>query len=144
MHASMLVFVFGTLKQGFPNFHENLGTRVPGDFATCECYPLYLVGDRHAPWMIAQPGTGHQIKGQVFKVDALALQRMDRLERVHEPDGYRRGTIDVIPVSTMVTSPLQVFAYFKSADQLQHHRARLGPLPEYGLAHAALYQRRNP
>ncbi|MBB6563210.1 gamma-glutamylaminecyclotransferase [Acidovorax soli] len=140
----MLVFVFGTLKQGFPNFHENLGTRVPGDFATCERYPLYLVGDRHSPWMIDAPGTGHPVKGQVFEVDAPALQRMDLLERVHAPDGYRRSTIEVIPAATTATTPLQVFAYLKSADQVQPGQVRQGPLPEYGLAHAALYRRRHP
>lgn len=140
----LLVFVFGTLKQGFPNFHENLGTRVPGDFTTCEPYPLYLVGERYSPWMIAAPGTGHRVKGQVFEVDAPALQTMDLLERVHAPDGYRRSAIEVTPTATTVTLPLQVFAYFKSADQVQPQQIRLGPLPEYGLAHAALYRRRGP
>jgi gamma-glutamylaminecyclotransferase len=40
------VFVFGTLKQGFPNFHINRGRRVAGEFATGLAYPLYLVGER--------------------------------------------------------------------------------------------------
>jgi gamma-glutamylaminecyclotransferase len=140
----MLVFVFGTLKQGFPNFHENLGTRVPGDFATRERYPLYLVGERYSPWMIAEPGSGQQVRGQVFEVDASALHRMDLLERVHEPDGYRRSAIEVIPASTTAASPLQAFAYFKAAGQVQPRQIRLGPLPEYGLAHAALYRQRDP
>lgn len=141
----MLVFVFGTLKQGFPNFHENLGTRLSGDFATCERYPLYLVGDRHSPWLIAQPGAGHQVKGQVFKVDASALQKMDLLERVHEPDGYQRRAIDVISTQACAGVPsLQAFAYLKAADQLHPSHIRLGPLPGYDLAHAALYRRRSP
>lgn len=140
----MLVFVFGTLKQGFPNFHENLGKRVPGDFTTCERYPLYLVGERHSPWMMDAPGTGHPVTGQVFEVDAPALQKMDLLERVREPDGYRRSAIEVIPAATAATPPLQVFAYLKPADQVQPGQVRLGPLPEYGFAHAALYRRRLP
>jgi gamma-glutamylcyclotransferase (GGCT)/AIG2-like uncharacterized protein YtfP len=46
-----LVFVFGTLKEGFPNFTVNRGVRVPGSFSTCSAYPLYLVaaGIRKGP-----------------------------------------------------------------------------------------------
>jgi hypothetical protein len=43
-----LVFIFGTLKEGFPNFGINRGTRVPGEFKTCAAYSLYLVGERHS------------------------------------------------------------------------------------------------
>ena len=46
-----LVFVFGTLKEGFPNFATNRGARVAGSFRTRAAYPLYLVGDRHVPWI---------------------------------------------------------------------------------------------
>ena len=35
------IFVFGTLKQGFCNFHINRGTRVGGDVAAA--YPLGLL-----------------------------------------------------------------------------------------------------
>ncbi|WP_285414832.1 hypothetical protein [Variovorax sp. efr-133-TYG-130] len=31
-----LVFVFGTLKEGFPNFTTNRGKRVAGEFVTVE------------------------------------------------------------------------------------------------------------
>src|SRR5688572_24027904 len=55
------VFVYGTLKEGFPNFGANTGTRVPGVFVTKERYPLYLVGERHSPWMINSPGEGKQV-----------------------------------------------------------------------------------
>ena len=34
-----LVFVFGTLKEGFPNFATNRGVRVPGAFTTKYRYP---------------------------------------------------------------------------------------------------------
>ncbi len=50
---STLVFVFGTLKQGFPNFATNRGCRVSetetGRYRTQQRYPLYLVGPRHSP-----------------------------------------------------------------------------------------------
>lgn len=37
------VFVYGALKEGFPNFKSNNGTRYQGEFTTLETYPLYLV-----------------------------------------------------------------------------------------------------
>lgn len=49
---SHLVFVFGTLKEGFPNFATNKGVRRGGDFVTASRYPLYLVGERCSPWLI--------------------------------------------------------------------------------------------
>ncbi len=49
------VFVYGTLKEGFPNFEINRGVRLPGTFIMAERYPLYLVGERCVPWMILQP-----------------------------------------------------------------------------------------
>ena len=63
-----LVFVFGTLKEGFPNFGVNRGARVPGEFRTCAAYPLYLVGERHSPWLVEAPHTGFRVTGQVFRV----------------------------------------------------------------------------
>ena len=52
-----LVFVFGTLKQGFPNAATNRGARWPGNFRTEAAFPLYLVGERHVPWLLNAPGT---------------------------------------------------------------------------------------
>ena len=89
------IFVFGTLKEGFPNFATNRGRRVEGEFQTCQRLPLYLVGERFSPWLIDQPGEGFQVAGQVFEVDAATLALMDQLERTHEPDGYVRQTINV-------------------------------------------------
>jgi len=88
-----LIFVFGTLKEGFPNFPTNRGRRVPGRFRTEMAFPLYLVGDRHAPWMLDSPNSGLNVTGEVYEVDEDALRLMDVLERVHEPDGYIRKLI---------------------------------------------------
>ena len=60
---SQLVFVFGTLKQGFPNFATNKGARVAGDFMTVERYPLYLVGERYSPWLVDAAGKGERVVG---------------------------------------------------------------------------------
>jgi gamma-glutamylaminecyclotransferase len=138
---SQLVFVFGTLKQGFPNFATNRGRRLPGQFITRERWPLYLVGERHSPWLIDQPGQGEQVAGQVFEVDDAALAAMDALERVAEPDGYRRVMIAVLAAASDAVV-LQVFAYLKPAHQLLPGEVRAGPLADYTPDHAALYRPR--
>jgi gamma-glutamylaminecyclotransferase len=136
-----LVFVFGTLKHGFPNFGFNTGERVAGDFVTQERFPLYLIGERHVPWMIDTSGSGHEVVGQVFRVNALALAAMDALERVTEPDGYRRILIG-IRRRDAVSQIRQAFAYMKPAEQLDPMQVQVGPIAEYTLEHAALYRNR--
>lgn len=139
---ALRVFVFGTLKEGFPNFGTNRGRRVPGRFRTLQRLPLYLVGVRHVPWLLDAPGQGQQVAGQVFEVDADTLAAMDRLERIAEPDGYRRVLIDVVDDRPGAPAPGAVYAYLKPAQQLLADLPRLGPLDEYTLAHAALYRPR--
>lgn len=142
MSATHLVFVFGTLKEGFPNFGTNRGRRVPGSFRTRQRLPLYLVGDRHVPWLLDLSGQGRQVAGQVFEVDAATLAAMDAQERVTEPDGYRRVPIEVDNVDAGAPLPGPVQAYLKPAEQLHADLPRQGPLDEYTLAHAALYRPR--
>lgn len=137
------VFVFGTLKEGFPNFHVNRGLRVPGTFRTTARYPLHLVGERHSPWLIDLPGQGDHVHGQVFKVDPAGLLAMDTLERIAEPDGYRRVQVEVAAVEPTQETRMQAFAYLKQAQHFNPDDARLGPLTEFTLAHAALYRPRH-
>jgi gamma-glutamylaminecyclotransferase len=105
-------------------------------------YPLYLVGERCSPWMIDSPGEGHSIVGQVFDVNPSTLEAMDRLERIAEPDGYRRILIQARARDGADTRPTDVFAYLKPVDQFDASTAREGPLAEYTLAHAARYASR--
>jgi gamma-glutamylaminecyclotransferase len=136
------VFVFGTLKQGFPNSGTNQGSRVPGEFLTKNRYPLYLVGERYSPWLVLSKGEGFQIRGQVFMVDEAGLSDMDRLERTHEKDGYRRVQMPVFSESTI--EEMQVFVYVKPPEHLEGMLVQLGPIAEYELKHSSLYQKRNP
>lgn len=139
---SHLVFVFGTLKEGFPNFATNKGVRIPGEFVTVERFPLYLVGARFSPWLMSSPGAGHNVAGQVFEVDPATLAQMDALERIDETDGYRRASIDVVPRTMPLGLRLSVFGYLKPTEHLTMSEVRLGPLAEYSAEHAALYKSR--
>ena len=69
----VLLFTYGTLKQGFCNEHINTGERVPGRYRTRDRLPLYRMNDGHA--------------------SPEALAGMDRLERLGEPGGYTRTTV---------------------------------------------------
>ena len=138
----MLIFVFGTLKEAFPNFSANSGVRVPGIFVTHERYPLYLIGQRHSPCLLNTPGRGEHVLGQVFQVELEALKQMDLLERVGEPDGYERIQIQVTLRSQDPGGLISVFAYLKPSGSLEGAEIIAGPLAEYTLEHAALYRKR--
>ncbi len=77
-----LVFVYGTLKQGFPNHATNRGRRVAGTATTVDPWPLYLVSERSVPWLIDRKGGGVRVTGELYEVDDDALVAMDRLERI--------------------------------------------------------------
>jgi gamma-glutamylaminecyclotransferase len=134
------VFVFGTLKDGFPNSGANKGSRIAGEFLTSNRYPLYLVGERYSPWLVLSEGEGFQVRGQVFRVDEATLGDLDRLERTHAADGYRRVLMPVISEFTNEETP--VFVYVKLPQQFEGELVQLGPIAEYELRHSSLYRKR--
>lgn len=138
-----LVFVFGTLKQGFPNFAINQGRRVGGVFRTLDRHPLLLVGERHVPWMIDSPGSGERVVGELYEVDAAALAAMDLLEGMGRPDGYERRALRVQAGAPGDGAAVLAQVYMKRAEQVVEAEVQLGPLVEYTLAHAARYRRRD-
>jgi gamma-glutamylaminecyclotransferase len=136
------VFLFGTLKEGFPNSGTNRGSRVPGNFLTKYRYPLYLVGARHSPWLVLSKGEGFQVRGQVFMIDEVTLIDMDRLERTHEADGYRR--VKILVFSEFTNEEMHVHVYVKPPEQLEGMLVQIGPIAEYEPEHSLLYQKRKP
>jgi len=140
------LFVYGSLKEGFPNFHVNKGRRLPGTYVTTEAYPFYLA-DGALPCLLPQPGTGHRVRGQLFEVNEEQLAAMDALERVGEPGGYDRATITVevadhasgpggpgLPGA--LGGPVTAFVYMQHASRLPEGGRHVGPLAEYTLEHA--------
>ena len=92
--------------------------------------------------MIDKPGEGERIIGQLFAVDQTTLDAMDKLERVSEPDGYRRISIEVENTEASGPSGITAFAYLKRSEQVIDTEVRQGPFCEYTLEHAALYRQR--
>jgi gamma-glutamylaminecyclotransferase len=143
------VFVYGTLREGYPNAHAMSGERIEGLFETVSTYPLLLAGPRCSPCLINEPGTGMLVCGELFRVSLATYAVLDDLERIVMPDGYRRRRIEVLPVTETGNSgnyeqrsdrQRWVMAYLKARKHapLPH----VGLLAEYGLDHAARYQRR--
>ncbi|XP_045208473.2 gamma-glutamylaminecyclotransferase C-like [Mercenaria mercenaria] len=80
-----LIFVYGTLKSGEPNYHlmqnETSGVCIPRGIAyTKEKYPLVVASRYNIPYLLDKPGTGHNVQGELYKVDAAQLAFLDRLE----------------------------------------------------------------
>ena len=139
------IFIFGTLKQDFPNFRFNSGLKLAGAFVTWKKYPLYLIGPRYSPWMINDPGAGFNVEGQVFEVDTSGLKLMDALERIDQEDGYRRSTVLVQNRDTGAVT--DVFVYLKTVEQYLQARYSnnicSGPWDVYTVEHSLLYLSRN-
>lgn len=134
--TSVLVFVYGTLKEGFPNHGRNPGRRLAGEFRTRQRFPFYVVrlpNEERAPWLVHRPGDGHQVVGQVFEVGHADLAALDRFEEVGLPTGYVRVGVELEAVGAPGAT-WQAQAYLKEAHHLADCLAVEGPFPEYTLA----------
>lgn len=129
------LFVYGSLKEGFPNFHVNQGRRLPGEFRTLRPHPLYLANGR-LPCLLPLPGEGLQVHGQLFEVSPDALARMDALERVGQPGGYSRELIEVQRIDGSAPDALAAFVYMQASALLEGGGEHIGPLERYTLEHA--------
>lgn len=129
-----LLFVYGSLKEGFPNHPVNRGRRVPGAYRTAQAYPLHLV-DAVLPCLFLQPGAGLPVRGELFEVDDAALAAMDALERIGEPGGYQRVRIEVAPLDAPAHTT-EAFVYVQDPALLQRGGPHPGPLAEYTSEHA--------
>jgi gamma-glutamylaminecyclotransferase len=136
-----LLFVYGSLKQGYPNAHINQGERIPGVFRTALPHRFYLAKGT-LPCLLPANGEGFQVRGELYRVDDSALARMDVLEEIGQPGGYERVVIDVERCDAGTEtdrSPLQrerAFVYLQSPDRLAGPGPHVGPLDFYTLEHA--------
>ena len=100
-HPSMIpmhsIFVYGTLKRGFPNHGLMDGARFIGEAMTVERYPMVVQGRHFSPVIMPEPGSGHRIVGELWEVDDQMLVVLDDLEidasadRLYSRDDQRRG-----------------------------------------------------
>ena len=121
------VFVYGTLKRGFPNEAAMKDFLYIGRCRTIDAYPLVIGGRWHSPYLIAERGVGHRIYGEVFEVDNEGLEMLDRMEGAHLSNGYRRITVMIEEPGGGV--PVAAWAYVKDRDSIDGIHS--DPLEEY-------------
>jgi len=142
MNDGLRVFVYGTLKKGFPNHARYLSDAdLLGTFRTRERYRLVLNGERFSPCLLAGAGLGRRVLGEVYAVDPPGLRQLDRLERIDLPDGYRRHRIVVDPVDDPQAKSCEVFVYLKNPAGVTDPRT--GALDVYTREAAGAYRRRS-
>lgn len=90
------VFVYGTLKRGFPNHGYMTGATFVAEARTVDAYPLVVGGMWFTPYLMPEKGDGHQVKGEIWDVPEHMMPALDELESVHLPNGYRRQVIPVV------------------------------------------------
>lgn len=135
-----LLFVYGSLKQGFVNEHVNTGRRVAGHYRTREPYRLFLLGDGEVPCIVAPPGGAQQVIGELYEVGGSALERMDRLERIGEPQGYERLELEIERTDAPGAQTLRAFVYVKHEHAIDASTPRIGPIAEYRPEHATRFR----
>jgi gamma-glutamylcyclotransferase (GGCT)/AIG2-like uncharacterized protein YtfP len=84
------VFVYGTLKSGFPNHYLLEGCEFFGRAVTV---PTYKMIENGFPVIIPDPD-GRRLAGEIYVVDDETLARLDRLEREGSSYDQRRATAD--------------------------------------------------
>lgn len=132
------IFVYGTLKKGFPNHDRYMQSAEKiGNYRTIENYPLVLIGQRYVPCMINAPGEGEHIEGELYEVDGDCLKRLDALERIKKPDGYRRLKINLRSVEKHNAVTLEAHAYLIAPKFAKDRRSDY--LKMYGLEDAKKY-----
>lgn len=123
------VFVYGTLKRGFPYASAMLGQRLLGRCRTCEAYPLIVGGRWFSPILIAEPGIGHRVFGELYEVSDAALAALDRMEGTHLPNGYER--IESAVETMAEGARLDAWAYVKDRARIDVIHSEM--LDEYKL-----------
>lgn len=142
MQDRFLVFVYGTLKKGFPNHDRYMpSAERMGTFRTRDRYRLVLNGERYSPCLMDGAGQGRCVEGEVFAVDASGLKKLDRLERIDRPDGYHRRRIVVDAVDSPEPESCEVFVYLKDPEWVTDPRS--DALDVYTLDAARAYRKRN-
>lgn len=109
-----IVFVYGTLKRGYPNDHVGMPRATfIGEYQTVERYPLVIGGPYFTPYLISETGNGFQVTGEAYEVDDTVLAELDVLESTHLPNGYRRHKIAVEALSPKLQPLGRAWTYLR-------------------------------
>jgi len=96
-----LIFVYGTLKEGFANFEHKMAKYpncelVTKSAKTLHPYPLMIVGERNVAYLFDRAGMGLQVEGEVYRVhDEDHLKELDIFEGC-DTGHYNRLQLDIM------------------------------------------------
>lgn len=99
--ARVLVFVYGTLKRGWPANQLLAGQEFVGPACTESRYRLFDQGSY--PCLVEDRHSGLAVRGELWRVDEMVLPQLDAYEGIYL---FRRDRIDIAGVSE------PVWAYF--------------------------------
>ncbi|CAN1144016.1 Putative gamma-glutamylcyclotransferase At3g02910 [Linum perenne] len=140
-----VIFTYGTLKRGFPNHHllQDLISTNDAEFisacATVQPYPL-LIGPNGIPYLINVPGQGKRVKGELYRVSARGMVRVDELE------GTKIGHYDRLPIRVDCggDESSEAEAYFADCGFGERMWAKVGEgINEYGEKDGERYVRKD-
>ena len=115
---SELIFIYGTLKRGFPNHAACMSeAEFVGLCETQESYPLVIGGRWHSPCLIDEPGSGLPVRGELYRVNPPTLAMLDQFESCDKPTGYLRKQIDIVMQGK--DEAMQVWTYLKPRDRIE-------------------------
>ena len=120
------VFIYGTLKLGFPNEHLMPEATFKGTARTSDRIPLVIAGRWFTPMLIAESG-GHRVTGELYGVDDAGLAYLDNLEGVGREFGFDRMHLEVENADGSTIA----FGYVKPRDRIDIVHSE--PLEEYHL-----------
>ncbi|XP_070175014.1 gamma-glutamylaminecyclotransferase-like isoform X2 [Littorina saxatilis] len=114
-----LMFVYGTLKRDQPNNHfilkKDIGhAEFVASGKTVKKYPLVIAGSYNIPYLLYVPGQGHQVQGDIYRVDLKKRNFMDEFES--HPTYYERMEDEIIVDDDSGSNPepktLRCWVYF--------------------------------
>ena len=103
--SSNFVFIYGTLKRGFPNHDKPLLEKFYcGTCESLDTYPLVIANKFFSPVLIDEKGSGLNVVGELYNVSKEVVDKLDIFEGVGKAWGYYRINIEVKQKSGSVVS----------------------------------------
>ncbi|KAL6846670.1 hypothetical protein ACP4OV_024118 [Aristida adscensionis] len=140
-----MVFVYGTLKRGFPNHPLLAASACPFAGAATTAAPASLViGPYSVPFLLPTPssssGSGRVVAGELYAASPAALVKLDALEGTHIGVYERRPLAVVAEGSGEAVEAQAYFAHPSYAEALWRRcGGEAAEIGEYTMDHAARY-----
>uniref|UniRef100_M8BMC2 Gamma-glutamylcyclotransferase family protein n=1 Tax=Aegilops tauschii TaxID=37682 RepID=M8BMC2_AEGTA len=141
--TATMVFVYGTLKRGFPNYPRLAAFDCPFAGAGTTAAPASLViGPYSVPFLLPTPtpSSGRLVSGELYSASPSALADLDLLEGTHL-GVYERRRITVVVDGA--SKEVEAQAYFANASYAEFLWLRCGgeaaEIAEYTMEHAGRY-----